>query len=598
MEAEPSASSPDAGGPQRSTRVHGRPTLRSCYNCHRRKIRCDKKLLCSSCSRVGKSCLYPPPGQPVRRPRRTTMAWVASRLSDLERFLPTAAEGPESSQPFSPSSATPPARAERSAVASTLADSEQFFGEEVLVQDGSRTQYFNEILLSRQQDIQPALTTTLARNNQLELRESSVHNPMGILSATSSTHTSSSFFPSAQTALRLWSIYLERVESCTTLKVLHVPTDEVRVCATIDDLANAQPENLALCFAIFYAAIGTLQPGETQTLLDGDLVACQSRYKAGFEQALAEAEILDNPTLTLLCALTIYLSALRIYNRGKGIWILNGLAIRIAQSMGLHRDGDRLRLPVFQAELRRRVWWHLLARDSRAAEDYGLQKLCNMRSDADLPLNLDDRDLYADIAELPPPRPGLTDITFTLIGYHIALAVQRLAGIVAASTPPSPPQESVRREIIDETRTRVEEWLQHCNPVIPRHRLALLSSRLALRKADLISRQQWLALNHPDSHGAFATEEDLVETLEVLELVLQMWNDEMLKPYSWMWRANPEYHIIMYLLWHLCVRPEGRNVNRAWNMVGRLNRRRRHAIRGGVVGAPLGRRESPFSPQC
>lgn len=170
---------------------------------------------------------------------------------------------------------------------------------------------------TQQQDIQPALTTLAS--NQRELREGSVHNPMGILSATSSMHPSSSFFPSAQTALRLWSIYLERVDSCTTLKVLHVPTDEVRVCATIDDLANAQPENLALCFAIFYGAIGTLQPSEAQTLLDGDLVTCQSQYKAGFEQALAEAEILDNPTLTLLCSLTIYLvSLLSTWTSSKG----------------------------------------------------------------------------------------------------------------------------------------------------------------------------------------------------------------------------------------------------------------------------------------
>ena len=46
---------------------------------------------------------------------------------------------------------------------------------------------------------------------------------------------------------------------------------------------------------------------------------------------------------------------MRVYNRGNGIWVLNGLAIRIAESMGLHRDGGQLALSPFQAEIRRRV---------------------------------------------------------------------------------------------------------------------------------------------------------------------------------------------------------------------------------------------------
>lgn len=38
---------------------------------------------------------------------------------------------------------------------------------------------------------------------------------------------------------------------------------------------------------------------------------------------------------------------------------LLGVAVRIAQRMGLHRDGRALGLPPVQAEERRRVWWQL-----------------------------------------------------------------------------------------------------------------------------------------------------------------------------------------------------------------------------------------------
>lgn len=239
----------------------------------------------------------------------------------------------------------------------------------------------------------------------------------------------------------------------------------------------------------------------------------------------------------------------------------------MAQAMGLHRDGERLGLSPFQSELRRRVWWHFVGRDSRAAEDYGIQKVCNPRSDVDLPLNLDDADLHPDLESLPPAKPGVTAMTFPLVTYEISRAVHRLAGILASATSASPPKESVRKQIIDEMRARIEVSLKQCNLVIPRHRLALRLSHLALRKADFVSRQQWFALNNGGSREEFATQENLVEAIEVLEICLQMWNDEMLKPYWWLWRADPEYHVVMYLLWHLCVRPEGPNVDRAWGVV-------------------------------
>jgi hypothetical protein len=433
-------------------------------------------------------------------------------------------------------------------------------------------------MIDQQKDIQNVLTTPPASEHEL-LSRFSIYSPMGILSAASS-QPCSSYFPLKQTALRLWNSYLERIEACSGIKVLHIPTDEVKICATIENPAGAQPEDLALCYSVFFAAMAVLQPTEAQALLQqDDPFTVQFRCKTGFEQALAEAEVLDKPTFPMLCALTLYLSALQLHSRGKGIWILNGMALRIAQALGLHRDGERLGLPPFQAELRRRVWWHIISRDGRAAEDFGLQGFCSRRSDARLPLPIDDTDLHPDMPALPSPRSGVfTAMTLPLANFEITRAVRRLGSIAASATPTSPPDESVRVQIIQEARQRVDELLAGCNPIIPRHRLALLTSRLAMRNADLVSRQQWLALKFRkysddgtsnDSRDMLPTDEDLAEALDVLDLALQIWGDEMLRPYSWLWRTNPEYHVVMYLLWHLCVQPEGPHVERAWVTVDR-----------------------------
>jgi len=446
------------------------------------------------------------------------------------------------------------------------------FKDEVLLQKGPQSQYFNEILVSRvmeeQRELQSASRTALHQKD--ELRDLSTYNPMGILSVASSLESFSAFFPNKREALKLWNAYLERIDSCSGLKVLHVPTDEVRICEAINDPARAQPEDLALCFAVFFASTATFRPPEFQAIFGEDLTRCQLRNKTGLEQALAKANILENPTLTLLCALIIYLFALKLHNSGKGIWILNGLAIRIAQSLGLHREGEHLGLSPFQSEIRRRIWWHLLARDSRAAEDYGLQRLCNLRSDAELPLNIEDPDLYEDLMALPPPKPTFTSMTFPLVSCNIARAVHELAGTLAASTSSDPPCESERRRILDQARQSVDVWLAYCNPVVPRQKFALLTSRLALRKADLVSRQQWSAFKNADNYNVFPKDDDLLDVIEVLELVLQLRLDETLTPYSWMWNANPEYHGTMFLLWSLCIRPEGPHVERAWRVLNAL----------------------------
>lgn len=247
---------------------------------------------------------------------------------------------------------------------------------------------------------------------------------------------------------------------------------------------------------------------------------------------------------------------------------MNGLAIRIAQSLGLHRDGERLGLSPFQSEIRRRLWWHLLSRDGRAGEDYGLQNINSLLlvSDVSLPTNVDDADLYPEMQWLPAAKEGWTAMTFSLINIDLAKSMQTLADIAASSSASSPPSEEVRAQVITKAELRIEKWLAHCNPVIPHHRMTLLCSRFLLRKLDFVTRLQWSLLRRADPHTDFATEKNLTEALEIMMPRLYR-EDGLLKQFAWVRKAYPQYYVTMYVLWHLCVKPEGPSVEKAWETV-------------------------------
>ena len=130
----------------------------------------------------------------------------------------------------------------------------------------------------------------------------------GILSTPCSSQTATAFHPPQRLALKLWDTYLSKVEGCTVLKLLHIPTDEIKVYSTIEDPTNASSENLALCFAIYFGATVSMDsPEESTAVLGPDRTAHLLSFKTGLEQALAQGNFLESPTLTYLQALVIYL---------------------------------------------------------------------------------------------------------------------------------------------------------------------------------------------------------------------------------------------------------------------------------------------------
>ncbi|EEU36770.1 uncharacterized protein NECHADRAFT_19679, partial [Fusarium vanettenii 77-13-4] len=93
-------------------------------------------------------------------------------------------------------------------------------------------------------------------------------------------------------------------------------------------------------------------------------------------------------------------------------WKLSGLAVRLAQTFGLHREDSFVGLSIYEVEMRRRLWWQIAILDAPSAEAYSGEY--NLSSDTNPPRNLDDAQIYPAMAEYPPEARRITEMTFTL----------------------------------------------------------------------------------------------------------------------------------------------------------------------------------------
>jgi len=97
---------------------------------------------------------------------------------------------------------------------------------------------------------------------------------------------------------------------------------------------------------------------------------------------------------------------------------LTGTAIRLAECMGLHRDGSHYDLSPVEIHVRRMVWHQLCFLDLRTCEATGPRPQIHQDDfDTKFPLNVDDADLEG---EDPPTSDAnrWTDMTFSLIRFE------------------------------------------------------------------------------------------------------------------------------------------------------------------------------------
>ena len=357
------------------------------------------------------------------------------------------------------------------------------------------------------------------------------------------------------------------------VKVLHMPSVEPLLLAHIDTLDRLPKGIECLFFALYYGAVTSLTSANCLENFGEERSVLLERYQFGVQQALARADFLITEEMVVLQAFALFLLCLRRNDDARTIWTMTGLIVRIAQTLGIHRDGLHFNLSPFQTELRRRLWWQICILDSRASEDHGCDPtVIDQLFDTEMPLNVNDEDLSPDMTEFPEPRTGFTEMTFSLIRCEVTSTFRRLNYV-----PPNPKPcfekflsatFEEKKQWVTECHQRLEErYLKYCDMSVPFYWVTATVCRLIMAK-------MWLMIYHPFQRkdGGRSLPPDVKDklfltSLENIEYMLLLETEARTLKWGWLIKTYVQWHALAFLLTELCVRTRGSMVDRAWSAV-------------------------------
>lgn len=273
----------------------------------------------------------------------------------------------------------------------------------------------------------------------------------------------------------------------------------------------------------------------------------------------------------------MFFSVRNIYGP-RTVWTLTGVAIRIAEGMGLHRDGDTLGVPPFEAEIRRRIWWQLQMHDFRAAELAGLPKFRGFKLDdhtSKPPANINDNELYPGMSSPAISSTKITDMSFITLRTELANFAGRLGAkfrqqgkdvsqwddFISRSDPRMKDEFAKEIEEILETK-----FLRYCDPSQPLQLMIMLIARSSLNITRFLGHhpRRWASQEQtPESERQYVwnVSVSLLEQYDILQ------SDRRLQGFGWYVAYHLQWHVFIHVLDTLRTRPLMPEVEKAWRLV-------------------------------
>ncbi|TVY88787.1 Aurofusarin cluster transcription factor [Lachnellula willkommii] len=366
---------------------------------------------------------------------------------------------------------------------------------------------------------------------------------------TSGSKKLTSMHPPPVHIFRLWQTFLVHVNPL--IKIFHAPTVQQTILDASGNLETVSRSTEALMFSIYFLAVVALNNADCQSMFGESRKALVAKYCNGTQQALVNAKFLKSLNISTLHAFAIYLHGVRKSLDHHSISVLTGVAVRIAQRLGLHRDSSKYKVSPFDAEIRRRTWWQIAFLDGHASKLAGAGfHAWYSAFDTQVPLNISDSDLNPTMKEAPHEKDGATEMMFCSLRFDVAVAIRK-----AATTPGISAEDGEAG------------WAM---PHGPQH---LQAKDKAINDLEAHFERKYLRYSrqYPDKGASMPeAEKDFVfgEGLKELEIDGLGHNIKELEGFRWHIQHYFQLSAFIFILSELRHRLTGDLVERAWKQVG------------------------------
>ncbi|KAK4900849.1 hypothetical protein LTR27_002032 [Elasticomyces elasticus] len=532
----------------------------ACVTCTRRKVRCDKTgPPCSTCRKTRLECSYEAP--PPRKRKRKPTDDIHERLEHYESLLRQHGIDPDRSpldqaEKPSPSDNVPLKKSSLSGGGLGGGDPAGSSRTGKLLAGRGKSRYIDSTLWRNLEDLRASSDeeddgeAAVQRGPAYHIRSPADPLTASMFMSSTTGHSLLDLHPTYDAAMKYWKIYLSHVEPLT--KFFHVPSSTTMVQRAAANPSTASKSMECLLFAIYHFACVAMTDEECQRTVGEDRAMLQHQYHGAVTQAFLNVSFLRTTDIIVVQAFVMFLLSVRNKYDPHTFWILTGVGVRLAQRIGLHRDGEDLGVAPFEVQMRRRLFWQLLPLDGIAAQLSGTGIALPYDSwDTKQPLNLNDEDISPDMTVTPVERVGATDMLFCLLRTEMGKFHQKVKPFLGSwgrlwELGDLSAVGEMEAAIV-EMETKFEtKYMRYCDPVIPIHFLALLMGRGAPQNARLRLRLPRVRA------GENVSEQELRElwtlAMRMFDYDISAQTNPELKKFSWHLQAIFQWDCMIWVL--------------------------------------------------